>query len=84
MVFSAMFNNISIISSSWSVLLLDETGEDHRPTARHWQTVSPFLMCFYIIYLQFWTAGAINMAFYILPNVDLGKRYSVELLISIV
>ena len=31
MVFSAAFNNISVIS--WrSVLLVDETGETHRPT----------------------------------------------------
>ena len=42
MVFNATFNNISIIS--WqSFLLLEETrvsGENHRPAASHWQTLS--------------------------------------------
>jgi len=42
MVFNATFNNISLIS--WrSVLLVDETripGENHRPVASHWQTLS--------------------------------------------
>jgi hypothetical protein len=39
MVFNATFNNISIIS--WRpVLLVEETGENHRPTASHWQTLS--------------------------------------------
>jgi hypothetical protein len=34
MVFNATFNNISIIS--WrSVLLVEETGENHRPTGSH-------------------------------------------------
>ena len=33
------FNNISVIS--WrSVLLVEETGENHRPVASHWQTLS--------------------------------------------
>jgi hypothetical protein len=42
MVFNATFNNISVISSR-SVLLLGETGvpgENHRPAASHWQTLS--------------------------------------------
>jgi len=42
MVFNATFNNISIIS--WpSALLVEETGvpgENHRPTASHWQILS--------------------------------------------
>ena len=42
MVFNATFNNISVIS--WrSVLLVEQTGgpgENHRPTASHWQTLS--------------------------------------------
>ena len=42
MVFNATFNNISVIS--WrSVLLVEETrwpGENHRPVAGHWQTLS--------------------------------------------
>jgi hypothetical protein len=39
MVFNATFNNISVIS--WrSVLLVDETGENHQPVATHWQTLS--------------------------------------------
>jgi hypothetical protein len=39
LVFNATFNNISVIS--WrSVLLVEETGENHRPAASDWQTVS--------------------------------------------
>jgi hypothetical protein len=42
MVFSITLNNISVIS--WrSVLLMEETGvpgENHRPVASHWQTLS--------------------------------------------
>jgi len=42
MVFNATFNNISVIS--WrSVLLVEETGgpgENHRPVASHWQSLS--------------------------------------------
>jgi len=38
MVFNTTFNNISAIS--WrSVLLAEETGENHRPVASHWQTL---------------------------------------------
>jgi hypothetical protein len=36
MVFNATFNNISVIS----VLLMDETRENHRPVASHSQTLS--------------------------------------------
>jgi len=39
MVFNTTFNNISVISW-WSVLLVKETGENHRPVASHWQTLS--------------------------------------------
>jgi len=42
MVFSATFNNNSVIS--WrSVLLVEETGvprENHQPVPNHWQTLS--------------------------------------------
>ena len=42
MVFNTTFNNISVIS--WqSVLLVEETGvpgENHRPVASNWQTLS--------------------------------------------
>jgi hypothetical protein len=42
MMFNATITNISVIS--WrSVLLVDETGvpgENHRPVASHWQTLS--------------------------------------------
>jgi hypothetical protein len=42
MVFNTAFNNISVIS--WrSVLLVEETGEDHRPVANHWQTYNVVL-----------------------------------------
>ena len=38
-VFNTTFNNIKVIS--WrSVLLLEETGDNHRPAARHWETLS--------------------------------------------
>ena len=42
MVFNTTFNNISVVSL-WSVLLVEETGvpgENHRPIASHWQTLS--------------------------------------------
>jgi len=42
MVFNTTFNNISVISW-WSVLLMEETrvsGENHRPAASDWQTLS--------------------------------------------
>ena len=42
MVFNATFNNISVISW-WSILLVEETGvpgENHRPLASYWQTLS--------------------------------------------
>ena len=43
MVFSATLNNISVVISWQSVLLVEETGvsgENHRPVASHWQTLS--------------------------------------------
>ena len=39
MLFNTTFNNISAISW-WSVLLVEETGKNHRPVASHWQTLS--------------------------------------------
>ena len=39
MVFNATFNNISVISW-WSVLFVEETGENHRPVTSYWQTLS--------------------------------------------
>ena len=39
MVLNATFNNISVISW-WSVLLVEEIGENHRPVTSHWQTLS--------------------------------------------
>ena len=54
MVFNATFNNISVIS--WqSVLLVDETGgpgENHRPVASHWQTLSPNVVHLALIEIQ--------------------------------
>ena len=39
MVFNANFNNLLVIS--WrSVLLVEETGENHQPATSHWQTLS--------------------------------------------
>jgi hypothetical protein len=42
MVFNTTFNNLSVISLM-SVLLVEENeipGENHRPAASHWQTLS--------------------------------------------
>jgi len=39
MVFNATFNNISVICGG-SVLLVEETGENHWPATSHWQTWS--------------------------------------------
>jgi hypothetical protein len=42
MVFNATFNTISVIWL-WSVLLVEKIGvpgENHRPVASHWQTLS--------------------------------------------
>jgi hypothetical protein len=45
MMFNTTFNNISVIS--WqSVLLVEEIrvpGENHRPAASHWQTLSHYV-----------------------------------------
>ena len=38
MVFNDTFNNISVISRR-SVLLVEETGENHRHVASYWQTL---------------------------------------------
>jgi hypothetical protein len=38
-VFNATFNNISVISCH-SVLLVEETGENHWPLASHWQNTA--------------------------------------------
>ena len=39
MVFNTTLHNISVIS--WqSVLLVEETGENHRPATNQWQTLS--------------------------------------------
>jgi hypothetical protein len=38
-VFNSTFNNISVISFQ-SVVLVEETGENHRPAASHWHTLS--------------------------------------------
>jgi len=39
MVFNITFNNISVISW-WSILLVEETGENYWPAARYLQTLS--------------------------------------------
>jgi hypothetical protein len=57
MVFNVTFNNISVIS--WrSVLLVEETGENHLPVASHWQTLShnaymPTLPIYAVVYRIF-------------------------------
>ena len=51
MVCSATFNNISFIFILWrSVLLVEETGvpgENRRPVASHWQTLSHNVVSIY-------------------------------------
>ena len=48
MVFNSTFNNISVIL--WrSVLLVEETGENHRPVVSHRQTLSHN-----IIFIDWW------------------------------
>ena len=43
MVFDATFNNILVIL--WqSILLVEETGENHRPVASHWQTLLHYVV----------------------------------------
>ena len=59
LVFNATFNNISVIS--WrSVLLVEETGvleENHRPGARHWQTLSHNIVHLALIEIQIHNIG---------------------------
>ena len=51
MVFNVTFNNISAIS--WrSVLLVEETGENHRPVASHCQTLSHNVVHLALIEIQ--------------------------------
>ena len=38
-VFNAAFNITSVISW-WSFIFVEETGENHRPAASYWQTLS--------------------------------------------
>ena len=48
MVFNATFNNITVIL--WrSVLLVKETGENHRPVVSHWQLY--YIMLLYQVHL---------------------------------
>jgi len=61
MVFTATFNNISVIS--WqSVLLVEETGvpgENHWAAASHWQTLSHML---YRVHLAMTGIGTHNIS----------------------
>jgi hypothetical protein len=51
MMFNATFNNISVIS--WrSVLLVEETGENHQPVASHLQTLSHYVVHLAMIVIQ--------------------------------
>ena len=43
MMFNDSFNNISVLSCMWSVLMVEETGvpgENHWPIVSHWETLS--------------------------------------------
>ena len=51
MVFNATFNNISVIS--WgSVLLVEETWENHQTVTNHWQTLSHHVVHLTLIEIQ--------------------------------
>ena len=51
MVFNATFNNISVIS--WgSVLLVEETAENHQTVTSHWQTLSHHVVHLTLIEIQ--------------------------------
>ena len=52
MVFNATFNNISVISW-WSILVVEETGENHRAVASHWQTLSHNVV--HLALIEIWT-----------------------------
>ena len=60
MVFNVTFNNISLIS--WqSVLLVEETGgpgENHRPVASDWQTLSHNVL--HLALIEIWTHNNIS------------------------
>ena len=40
MLLNATFNKISVTGVYQSVLLVEETGENHRPVASHWPSLS--------------------------------------------
>jgi hypothetical protein len=46
-VFKATFNNILVLFR-WSVLLVEETGENHWPVTSHWQTLSHKIMMYQV------------------------------------
>ena len=49
--FNATYNNMSA-TSWWSVLLVEEIrgpGENYRPAASHWQTLSHSVVCFALV-----------------------------------
>ena len=61
MVFSNTFNNISVILTWESVLLVEETGvpgENHRNAASHWQTLSHTV----VYQVHFATSGIVSVA----------------------
>ena len=51
MVFNTTFNNISVISW-WSVLMVEEPGENHWPVISHWQTLSHNVVHIALIEIQ--------------------------------
>jgi len=69
MVFNTTFNNISVIS--WrSVLLVEETGENHRPVASHRQTLPHNVVVVIGIYKTF-------IAYLILPKYEHKKSLEI-------
>ena len=53
MAFNAIFNNFSVISWRSAVAwLVEETGENHRPVASHWQTLSHNVAYFALIEIR--------------------------------
>jgi len=74
MVFNIFFNNISVMS--WRlVLLMEETGlpgENHRPAASYWQTLSQ--CC--IEYISPWAGFELTTTLVVIGTDRIGSRNS--------
>ena len=92
MVFNATFNNISVISW-WSVLLMEETGENYRSVASHWQTLSAFLFWLKLLNLNILVSSFHNdmvlytkrsfLVIYLTYNMDVNEHESPSICIQL-